>query len=323
MTTLEAMQGVKSGNLREMKQQRAHALNKAEAIVAATEKEGRDMTPAECLDYETAMAAVHALTPKIHQRESLRTINVTDLGVVVDGKRHYHSETQRVLSAEYASDFFAWIGSNGQKVGAALYEGGDGSAGGFAVPSFVDQQIIPLAPAETGIRKLATVIPTVADLKLPRKKAHGTAAAKAEGDGTGTNVFTGTGPQLEQTVLSAFMAGAVEDVSWELAQDVPAFQAFAVDDLLIAQQAYEEPKYLLGSGTGEPQGIVANCDNGVAAAEPDSNGNLVSIDATFDIMGTLNAIYHPGAAWLMSRATAIGLRKAQKQSNLFEPVIKR
>jgi HK97 family phage major capsid protein len=40
-------------------------------------------------------------------------------------------------------------------------------------------------------------------------------------------------------------------------------------------------------------------------------------------LGTLKTAYHPGASWLMSRATSIVLRKAQKDQNLFEPVFTR
>jgi len=61
----------------------------------------------------------------------------------------------------------------------------------------------------------------------------------------------------------------------------------------------------------------------VTAATADSSGNLLSIDSTFDVMGLLKSPYHPNASWLMQRATAVELRKAQKQSNLFEPVFVR
>jgi len=39
-----------------------------------------------------------------------------------------------------------------------------------------------------------------------------------------------------------------------------------------------------------------------------------------DLTGTLNAVYHPNASWLMARTTSIIIRKAQAQANLFEPV---
>ena len=72
--------------------------------------------------------------------------------------------------------------------------------------------------------------------------------------------------------------------------------------------------------SGQPEGVLPHVDNGIAAAVADANGNLVSIDTTFDLMGALNAIYHPGASWLMNRTVSIIIRKAQRQANLFEPV---
>jgi HK97 family phage major capsid protein len=57
---------------------------------------------------------------------------------------------------------------------------------------------------------------------------------------------------------------------------------------------------------------------GVAAGTDTYASEL--LDATFDVLGKLNAAYHPGASWLMSRATAAVIRKAQKQANLFAPV---
>ena len=61
-------------SLFDLKRQRAHALNKADSIVAASERENRDLTAAEALDVDTAMAAVHALTPQIQSIEKQNTI---------------------------------------------------------------------------------------------------------------------------------------------------------------------------------------------------------------------------------------------------------
>jgi HK97 family phage major capsid protein len=82
---------------------------------------------------------------------------------------------------------------------------------------------------------------------------------------------------------------------------------------------YEENLFVNGTGTGQAQGLIGNVGVGVTE-EPDSAGNLVSISGTLDILSKLNAIYHNGASWLMSRPTSIIIRKAQVQANLFEPV---
>jgi HK97 family phage major capsid protein len=196
---------------------------------------------------------------------------------------------------------------------AALYEG-SGSAGGYAVPIVVDDQIVPLAPQEMSVRQLAQVIPTTMDIKFPTKSAFSTATAKAE-----TSSFTESEPTISQFTLSAYMAGVLQEISWELAQDVPAFQAFAVDDMILAQQMYEENLYVNGTGSGQAQGLIGNVGAGYGPQEPDTNGNMVSVAGILNLIGTLNEYYHANASFLMARPTSVGIRKAQMQSNLFFP----
>lgn len=215
------------------------------------------------------------------------------------------------FGVEHATAFYRYVASGGRdidpkllettetfgggfalptrEISAALYEGSS-AAGGYAVPITVDDQIVPLAPQEMSVRRLATVIPTRSDIKFPVKASFGVATAKAE-----TSAFTENDPTLSQFTLSAYMAGIQESISWELAQDVPAFQAFAVDDMILAQQMYEENLYINGTGSGQAQGLIGNVGAGVTE-EPDSNGNLVSISGILDLIGTLNEVYHAGAS---------------------------
>jgi HK97 family phage major capsid protein len=164
------------------------------------------------------------------------------------------------------------------------------------------------------------VVPTASDIKIPRGTAFGEAAGKAESGGS-DNYFTETDPTLDQFTLSAFMAGGYRTISWELAQDVPSFNQFAVTDLLLAQQMYEGNLYVNGTGTGQAEGLIGNTGAGVTGVLVGSD-NYASelLEATFDVLGTLNGAYHPGASWLMSRATGVVIRKAQMQANLFAPV---
>jgi HK97 family phage major capsid protein len=223
---------------------------------------------------------------------------------------------KKTLSVEYFKAFREMMFSGGHNISAALYEGSS-TGGGYAVPIVVDDQIVPLAPKEMAVRRLATVIPTTSDIKIPTKTAFGTATAKAE-----LSSFTESEPTLGQFTLSAYMAGVLQEISWELAQDVPAFQAFAVDDMILDQQMYEENLYINGTGTGQAQGMIGNVGAGVTE-EPDTPGNLVTINGTLDLMGQLNAVYHPNASWLMARTTSIIIRKAQTASNLFFPAFTR
>jgi HK97 family phage major capsid protein len=325
-------------NLMQLKKDHSFALQKAEAITATAENAGRGMTETEEKDFDMAMTAVRALKSQIETKERRNTLRATNQGVtVIEGGRQFQMPASKCLTPGYAEDFHTWLATRGSQVGEHLAEGADG-LGGFVLPGFraasyeggvdtgapvtpvtVEQQIIELAPAETGVRKLASVIPTSMDLKLPRKTGFGSVALKDE-SGASTNLFTDSDATVDQFTLSAFMIGGSHTVSWELLQDVPSFQAFAVNDLLLAQQVYEDNLFVNGTGTGQPQGLLGNVGAGVTDADPDAEGNLLSIQATFDVLGKLNAIYHPGAAWLMSRATGVALRKAQMQANLFAPV---
>ncbi len=270
-------------------------------------------------DFDMCMTEVDTLAPRIKGLEAKNTItkmlNVSggQSVLLVDGGRRYSATKPMQLSPEYADEFYQYVASGGTKIGATLYEGSS-SAGGYAVPITVDDQIVPLAPQEMALRRLAMVIPTVMDIKVPIKQTFGVATAKAE-----NSAFTEVDPTIGQFTLSAYMAGIQETVSWELAQDVPSFQAFCVDDMILAQQMYEENLYVNGTGSGEAQGLVGNVGPGVFE-EPDSNGNLVSINGTLDLVGKLNETYHPNASFLMTRGTSIGIRKAQVESNLFNPV---
>jgi HK97 family phage major capsid protein len=305
----------------DLKAQRQFALDKADNLVRAAELAKRDLSHNEDLEVSAAMTAVTTLNKQISGLEKVNTISRMQdpstgamlMGNPGAGPRAFQKPNPQVLSPEYANEFFEYLSSDGKKIGATLYETGGGSVGGYAVPSVVDDQIVPLAPQEMAVRQLSTVLGTVSDIKFPTKTAFGTAAVKAE-----TSSFGGTQMTIGTFTLSAFMLGSQGDVSWELVQDVPSFQQTTLNDMLLSQQMLEEGFYVTGTGTGQPQGIIGNIGAGVTE-EPDSSGNMVSIAGTLDLIGKLNEAYAPNASWLMSRATSIIIRKAQVGANLFNP----
>jgi HK97 family phage major capsid protein len=270
---------------------------------------------------------------RLEANNSIRGMQGTDGSLLTDGEDTRTRSGRPALGAAYAKALHHFIATRGIEMSPELGDGADGwggfrlptggfsaalnegtgSSGGFAVPLTVSDQIVPLAPQEMAVRSLAQVIPTTMDIKIPTKSTFSTASAKAE-----TSSFTESEPTIGQFTLSAFMAGVLQEISWELAQDVPAFQAFAVDDMLLAQAMYEENLFVNGTGSGQAQGLVGNVGAGITA-EPDSSGNMVSIAGILNLIGTLNEIYHANASFLMQRPTSIVLRKAQMESNLFFP----
>src|SRR5262245_24301019 len=134
-------------HLREMMQDRAQALDRAEAVVNAADALGRPyLNHTEQRDYDAHIATAQDLSAKIKTIESQNTLSAAfkkDRGFLLGGGqpealsgRWRKPEAPR-LSAEYADDFLAFLQSNGTNRGAALYEGSN-SAGGYAVPVVVD-----------------------------------------------------------------------------------------------------------------------------------------------------------------------------------------
>lgn len=314
-------------NLFEMKQKREAALSKAESFVLAAENASRPMNETEVKGYDAAMIEVNAISADIQRVEAVNTLRTQfpkgQIGTVANNAGLPAKSGKKTFSADYDAAFWGeYMSNRGEKVSAALYEGSN-AAGGYAVPVTVDGTIVPLAPQEMAIRQLARVIPTTNDIKFPQKLAHGTAAAKAEGVGDGAQVFAGTSPTLSQITLSAFMAGDVVPASWELLQDVDAARAFLNDDIILAVQQYEEPKFITGTGSGEPQGVAKGCDVGVTVTGAHLVQGAITLDSMDDLIGSLNPVYLSNASLLTLRATFVLLRKLQRQANLFDPRISR
>ena len=219
--------------------------------------------------------------------------------------------------------------SNGTfpQMNAAMYEGANGSsngAGGYAINIPTIQQIVPLAMPDLGIFDASLVVPTATDIKIPQQASFGTSALKAESSGT-IATFGGSDPTMGQIELSAFTAGALRLASWELLQDVEMFQQFIVDDLLKGQRILEGQLLATGTGTGQAQGVFGNTGNGTGTAYQltgtAATDAVTLINSLYDVVSTLKAAYQPNASWIMARSTALAIRKAQTQTNLFVPVV--
>lgn len=308
------------------------ALASAEKIRQEAKENGRSLTTQESQLVDSYTRLAGTATAELRQYRANNSLadvfhNQGPTAVLggkgdtfTDAAKDLAKQAPRFLTSDYAEQFYDYVRSGGRKMGAALYEGSN-SGGGYAVPIQVSDLIVPLAPAEIGVREIASVIGTAMDIKIPQKSAFGGGIAVKTESGSSAHLFAESDPSLGQFTLSAFMLGGVDTISWELAQDVPLFQQFCVEDLLKSIAVFEDNKFVNGSGSGEPQGLLGNVGAGVTGVLVGSDGYLSELMAAlFDVLGTLNAVYHPNASWLMNRATATSLRKQQMESNLFNPL---
>lgn len=340
-------------NLQELFKQRKEEMDACDRIFSATESGNRAMSEHERRELDSHQRTIADLDTKIKTKSANNTL-MPGSHLLGGGDPAVNRGSLRTRVPDFQPDVEAWEGllsyfeSNGKNIPPALqrhqandgiggfpamgiinvkrpsilgasYEGGS-TSGQPIVPSMVEQQIVALAPPEISVRKLSMVIPTAMDLKIPRKTAEGTAAMKAESGGS-NNAFGGSDPTLEQFTLTANMIGHIADASWELLQDVNIFQSFLTQDILLSIAILEEQKFLSGSGSGEPEGLLGNIGAGVSGVTVGSDTYADELlQATFDVQGTLPGAYHANASWLMSRATSVVLRKAQSSANLFWPL---
>jgi HK97 family phage major capsid protein len=216
--------------------------------------------------------------------------------------------SQKPMTTEYTEAFLSFVRSGGKQATSALSEGFDPLFGGFALPALpgmnsalyeansgaggfsvnvpTDNQIVPLATPDLGVRSVARVMPTTNDIKIPQQAAFGTAGTKAE-SGASTNTFSESDPTLTQFTLTAFMVGLSHTISWELLQDVAIFQEFGVRDLLTAVDILEDSLFVSGNGTSQQQGLIGNTGTGTGSAYAvDSAGDYL-LNSTIDVIGTL------------------------------------
>jgi len=329
-------------------QNQQEALSQADSILAKAAQEGRDLTASEKSSFEGAMARHKHLATQADERQAtstLRAIVGNKFPLLALGGGAPVRNGQKPMSMEYNEAFLAFLRSGGKQASSALSEGFDPLFGGFALPSLTgmsaalyegtggssttaggyavsvptDGLIVPLAVPDLGVRAVAKAIPTATDIKIPAQNSFGTAGIKAE-SGSSQNLFSESDPALSQFTLSAWMMGLTNTVSWELLQDVGMFQEFAVRDLINAVDINEDNFFVNGTGTSQPQGLVGNVGTGTGAAYAVESTGAYLLDSTIDAVGTLKGAYYANAGWLMSRATATAIRRAQIQANLFAPV---
>jgi HK97 family phage major capsid protein len=218
------------------------------------------------------------------------------------------------FSREYGDAFGSYLTGSGPLT--ASLEEGLATSGGYAVPIIVDQKVVPLAPQDSAVRQLATVIETERDITVAAITARATPALRTE---------TSTFPVAQQTfggfTLGAYSVGLQVPASIEFLSDVSWWKSIVLPDAVSGFLELEEGYYVNGTGSGQAQGLIGNVGAGVTC-EPDTNGNPCSVDAIWQLVASLKDAYTKNASFLMTRATALGIRRAQVGS-VFEPIFHR
>jgi HK97 family phage major capsid protein len=179
------------------------------------------------------------------------------------------------------------------------------TAGGFGIPVFIDPSII-LTAQESGnpflsIAKQVTINTTT---WKGVSSAGVTWAFQTEAAAAADN-----SPSLAQPTVSVHMARGFIPYSIEVGMDYPGF---ASEMSTLLAQGYDEllvQKFTVGSGTGEPKGILT----AISAVSGDrvkvATGGAINAPDPYNVWKALPQKYRRNASWLMS----VGVNNAIRQ----------
>lgn len=226
-------------------------------------------------------------------------------------ERAFVPESQREIAApvaqpdraaQYRDMFWKYVrGQAGQHELRALSVGTD-TSGGYTVPDEFQARLITAVDELNVMRGLATVIPsTSGTMTIPSLTTHTSAAWTAE-----SAAYTETTPVFGELTFSAYKLAAVSKVSEELLND-SAFplENWLANDFARALAEAEETAFVVGSGSGQPTGVVGGSTLGKTATAT----NAITADELMDTFHALGRGYRRRAAWLMHDSTVKAIRK--------------
>lgn len=178
-----------------------------------------------------------------------------------------------------------------------------GQDGGYLVPTDFEHNIVAALDEENVIRRLAKVITTQHERKIPVATGHSTAQWTAE-----NAAYTESNPTFGQKQIDAFKLTDLCRVSVELLQD----SEFDIEDYLIREFARafgiaEEQAFCVGTGTNQPTGIFTA--NGGTVGVTAASQTAITADEVISLVYALKSPYRRNAKFLMNDATVSILRK--------------
>lgn len=179
------------------------------------------------------------------------------------------------------------------------------SAGGFGIPVFIDPSII-LTAQESGNPFLA--ISKQVDINTTIWKGVSSAGVTWTFQ-TEAAPVTDNSPTLAQPTVSVHMARGFIPFSIEVQSDYPNF-ASEMQTLLAA--GYDEllvQKFTLGSGTGEPRGILTAISATPGSRVKVATGGSIGAPDPYALWKALPQKFRRDASWLMS----VGVNNAVRQ----------
>lgn len=189
--------------------------------------------------------------------------------------------------------------------------------GGFLVPLEFEREIVRALDEENVIRRLAKVITTHHERKIPVALGHSVAQWTTE-----NSAYTESNPTFGQKQIDAYKLTDLCRVSVELLKDSTFdIEAYLRQEFARAFGIAEEEAFCVGNGTTQPTGIFTA--NGGTVGVTAASATAITVDEIISLVHALKAPYRKNAKFLMNDATVALLRKLKDQNGqyLWQPSV--
>lgn len=186
-----------------------------------------------------------------------------------------------------------------------------GSEGGFTVPTDIASSVIDALKAFGGVRAVADVLVTASGNPMSYPTSDGTAE---EGELIAENASATDADVVFGTVsLNVFkFSSKVVTVPIELLQDSAVdIEAFVNGRIVTRLGRITNKLFTIGTGTGQPNGMVTAATVGVTAANGTSQVTTVTYDSLIDLQHSVDPAYREngGAGFMMNDLSVRQVRK--------------
>lgn len=298
--------------IKELIEKRAKVWEAAKNFIDTHETESGILSPEDTATYERMEKEIEDLTASIERKqraESLEAAFNEPVSVPLIGRPAQQEEKTGRASNAYMEDFGAHL--RGRRPIHNVLSEGVPADGGYLVPEEFERQIVVGLEEENVVRRLAKVISTSAERKIPVAVTHSVAQWTAE-----NGAYTESDPEFGQTTIDAYKLTDLVKVSIELLQDsMFNLESYIANEFGRAFGIAEEEAFCVGTGSGQPTGIftASGGEVGLTAAEKTE----ISSDELIDLVYALKAPYRRNAKFLMNDKTVKSIRKLKDGNGVY------
>ena len=256
------------------------------------------------LDDRTATMHLHDDQKEQVERQVRRDTDIARRLLVTENEDYRSAWTKLVtrpnpiLSQEEQRAVLAW------EEYRAMSEGTN-SAGGYGVPVFIDPSIIMTAQGSGNpFLQIARQVPVTTNAWKGVSSAGVSWSFDAE-----ASAVSDDSPALAQPNVPVYMARGFVPFSIELGQDYPGF---ADEMATLLGEGYDElliQKFSVGSGSGEPTGIITALDADTTAEVRLATAGTFAAADFYNVWKSLPQRFRRKASWMMS----VGVNNAIRQ----------